>query len=213
MRLRAPRRARLVAAALTVLTCACADDGPVARPTVVAVAAQPCDRPTRSHGLGFVVASDLVATAAHTVEDDLRQLTVGGNPATVAALDPRTDLALLEVELPVPPAWLSTANRSSAFVLGPGPAEPVRIVRTGTLVVHDVTDGARYERQVHTFTPGVEGGTSGAPLVDPAGRILGVVVLDNPRRGVAYAVTAAELSRLIAESSDPTAVSVSNCAN
>jgi serine protease Do len=213
MRLRPSRRPRLVAAALAVLTCACADDGPVAQPTVVRVAAQPCDRPTRSLGFGFVVADDLVATAAHTVEDELRELTVDGAPATVAAIDARTDLALLEVELAAPPAELSTATPSSGLVFGSERATPVRILRTGTLVVHDTTDRARYERQAHTFAPGVQHGVSGAPLVDAAGRVIGVVVIDNPRRGVAYAVTAAELSRLVSGSRDPNSASASNCAN
>jgi S1-C subfamily serine protease len=213
MRLRTARRPRLLAAALAVLTCACADDGPVAQPIVVRVAAQPCDRPTRSHGLGFVVARNLVATAAHTVEGDLRELTVDDVPATVVAIDPRTDVALLEVGLPAPPADLSTGTTSFALVLEPAQAMPVRVLRTGTLVVHDTTDRARYERQAHTFTPGVEHGASGAPLVDASGRVLGVVVIDNPRRGVAYAVTAAELSRLLPTSRDPTNASASNCAN
>ena len=212
MRLAAARRPRLVAA-LAVLTWACADDGPVTRPAVVRVAAQPCDRPTRSLGFGIVVADGLVATAAHTVEDELRVLTVDGAPATVTAIDARADLALLDVELAAAPAELSTAAPSFGLVLEPERATPVRILRTGTLVVHDTTDRARYERQAHTFAPGVERGASGAPLVDSSGRVLGVVVIDNPRRGVAYAVTAAELSRLLSGSRDPTNASASNCAN
>ena len=70
-------------------------------------------------------------------------------------------------------------------------------MRTGRLVVDDVTDGVRHEREVHTFTPGVEPGTSGAPLVDDEGRLAGIVVLTNRTDGTAYAVTAAELRRLI----------------
>ena len=79
------------------------------------------------------------------------------------------------------------------------PADPidVEILRTGPLVVRDSTDRARYQREVHTFTPGVEDGASGAPLVDDDGRVLGIVVLDNRGRGVAYAVTGEELSRLL----------------
>jgi S1-C subfamily serine protease len=184
----------------------------VAQPTVVRVAAQPCDRPTHSRGLGFVVARNLVATAAHTVEGELRELTVDGVPAAVVAIDARTDLALLEVELDAPPAELSTATGSPARVLEPAQVMPVRIVRTGMLVVHDTTERARYERQVHTFAPGVEHGVSGAPLVDAQGRVLGLVVIDNPRRGVAYAVTATELGRLRG-GSDPMVASASNCAN
>ena len=77
----------------------------------------------------------------------------------------------------------------------------VDVLRTGTLVVDDTTDGERYERDVHTFAPGVEHGTSGAPLVDGRGRLAGIVVLDNPADDVAYAVTASELSGLLRRAS------------
>jgi S1-C subfamily serine protease len=77
-----------------------------------------------------------------------------------------------------------------------GPRD-VEILRTGPLVVHDTTERERHEREVHTLTPGVEEGTSGAPLVDEDGRLLGVVVLDNAAGGVAYAVTAAELAGVL----------------
>ncbi len=84
--------------------------------------------------------------------------------------------------------------RDATVAVPAGPID-VEILRTGPLVVRDTTDRARYEREVHTFTPGVEDGTSGAPLVDDDGRVLGIVVLDNPAAGVAYAVTGEELSR------------------
>ena len=48
---------------------------------VVAVAAQPCRRPTRDLGIGVVVADGLVLTAAHTVDGDRRAVTVDGRPA------------------------------------------------------------------------------------------------------------------------------------
>ncbi|MGI9053771.1 MAG: hypothetical protein ACR2HQ_14195, partial [Ilumatobacteraceae bacterium] len=40
--------------------------------SVVRVAAQPCRTPNRALGLGVVLDEDVVATAAHTVDDDLR---------------------------------------------------------------------------------------------------------------------------------------------
>jgi S1-C subfamily serine protease len=172
---------------------------------VVEVAAQPCDRPTRSLGLGVVVADDLVATAAHTVEGPLRTLTVDGAPATLVATDARTDLALLAADVDAPAAELATEPLETATVLD----APVRVVRSGTLVVHDATDRARYERDVHVITPGVAEGASGAPLVDDEGRVAGIVVLDNQDDGVAYAVTAAELSALMAAPDpDPSAAEV-----
>jgi hypothetical protein len=69
----------------------------------------------------------------------------------------------------------------------------VDVLRTGTLVVHDATDRARYEREVHTVRPAVAAGTSGAPVVDEAGRVLGIVVLANRADDWSYAVTSAEI--------------------
>jgi S1-C subfamily serine protease len=168
---------------------------------VVAVAAQPCDSPNRSFGFGVVVADGVVATAAHTVEEPRRDLRVDGEPARVAVLDPRTDLALLTVDLDAEPAPIAGDPPRDATLAMPADRTEVEIVRTGPLVVRDTTDRARYRREVHTFSPGVADGTSGAPLVDRDGRVLGIVVLDNPGRGIAYAVTGKELSRLL-EASD-----------
>ena len=68
-------------------------------------------------------------------------------------------------------------------------------MRTGDLLVHDVTDRGDYEREVHTPAPGVRHGTSGGPLLDGDGRLLGIVVLDEPGDGVAHTVTAGESPR------------------
>jgi S1-C subfamily serine protease len=191
------RRPRRIAVAVLTGLAACAEDGPSSLPRVVAVAAQPCDTPNRSIGWGVVVNTGLVATAAHTVEGPLRTLSVDGHPARVAVLDARTDLALLAVDLDAEPARITGSSpRDATVALPAGPIE-VEILRTGPLVVRDTTDRARYRREVHTFTPGVEDGTSGAPLVDGDGRVLGIVTLDNRGRGVAYAVTGDELSRLV----------------
>ena len=169
---------------------------------MVAVAAQPCDRPTRDRGLGVVVGSGLVATAAHTVDGPRRELTVDEAPARIVAIDARTDLALLAVDVPGPVAELSLDAPARAALATLAGRREVEITRTGRLVVHDVTAGARHERQVHTFTPGVAAGTSGAPLVDEDARLLGIVVLANGSDGTAYAVTAAELARLLARAGD-----------
>ena len=75
--------------------------------------------------------------------------------------------------------------------------QTVEIVRTGGLVVNDATEGTRHRREVHTFTPGVRAGTSGAPLVDADGAVIGVVVLANRGDGTAYAVTADEIADVL----------------
>ena len=170
----------------------CGGDEPDAA-VVLAVVAQPCARPHRDRGVGVLLRSGLVATAAHTVDGPLRELTVDGAPAQVVILDARTDLALLSADVVGPPAPITVADIAHGTVRTPDGDHEVDVVRTGRLIVDDITGGVRHERSVHTFTPGVEPGTSGAPLVDDSGRVAGIVVLTNRTDGTAYAVTAAEL--------------------
>jgi hypothetical protein len=125
----------------------CADDGPTTvAPTVVSVAAQPCQRPTRDLGLGVVVGDGLVLTVAHPVDRPVPTVTVADRPAHVVAID---------------------AAHVAAVA---GCSIDVVIMRTGSLVVDDATAGATAERAVHTFQPAVAPGTSRAPLVDDDGR-------------------------------------------
>lgn len=174
--------------------CADTDDDAVA---IVAVAARACDRPNRDIGVGVVIAPDIVATAAHTVDGSLRELTVDGIPAQVVAIDARTDLALLTADLAGVPAATTFDDIDRGTVLTPDGDHDVDVLQTGRLVVDDTTDGTRHERSVHTFTPGVDAGTSGAPLVDEAGRVAGIVVLTNRTDGTAYAVTVGEVLALL----------------
>ena len=194
----APRRSRRVAALIALTACS---GGPTtAPPEVVAIAAQACESPNRSLGWGVVVGEDLVATAAHTVGGPLRKLRVGGDPATVVAVDARTDLALLLAPTVAgEPAELSDGQVGEATVLTPDGQLPVQVTSTGPLVVHDTTACVRHERLVHRFSPAVAGGTSGAPLVDDRNRVLGIVVLSEQADDEAYAVTASELATLVAE--------------
>ena len=172
----------------------------VARPRSSPSRPSPAPGPSRDRGLGVVVADGLVATAAHTVDGDLRALTVDGVPGSVVALDARTDLALVRADLdvePVPwPAGDVEPIGAATLHLADGP-HPVEVVRSGPLVVEDATDRATYRRLVHTFTPGVAAGASGAPLTTPDDLLLGIVVLDRRDTDEAHAVTAGELRTLL----------------
>jgi S1-C subfamily serine protease len=190
------RRSRRVTLVVLIALAACGGDEPEL-PEVLQVAAQPCETPNRSFGFGVVLAEDVVATAAHTVEGPQRHVSVDGRPARVAVLDKRTDVALLAVDVDAAQAQIAHGSPRHAIVAVPAGPIDVEILRTGPLIVRDTTDHARYQREVHTFTPGVEHGTSGAPVVDDHGRVVGIVVLDNPGRGVAYAVTGKELTNLL----------------
>lgn len=186
------------------------DDGPAGRPTVVAVTVQRCARPNAVHGVGVVVRDGLVVTAGHVVEGDLRrlELTAGGAtvPAAVVALDRNRDLALVTADLggavggePVV-AEAAGAVPSAATVVTPEREMGVTIDRHVTQVVDHATDGATYRREVVVFPPAVDAGTSGAPVLDADNRLVGIVVatLDDET----YAVTAGEVSSLVAEHDD-----------
>ena len=191
------RRPRRLAGALTLVAAACAGSPDAGTATIVDVAAQPCDTPNRDRGLGVVIGDGLVATAAHTVEGPRRSITVDGSPAEVVALDARTDLAVLAAEVDGEAADLSTDEPGTAHLRTKDGDRPVEVLGTGELIVNDATSGLRHHRQVHTFTPAVASGISGAALVDAGGAVLGVVVLANRGDGTAYAVTAAEVADLL----------------
>ncbi len=165
----------------------------------MAVAAQPCRRPTRDLGQGVVVDDGLVLTAAHVVDGPRRSITVDGRAATVVALDDRTDLALLAADVTGGPAQLQTLSGEAAHVATTNNATPVHVLRTGRLIVHDATTGERHERSVHTFVPDVPEGTSGAALLDERDHLVGIVVLDNRTDDTAYAVTSDEIDRFLAQ--------------
>lgn len=164
---------------------------------------QRCARPHTIRGLGVVVDDGLVATAAHTVEGELRRLEVEGEPARVVMVDPRTDLALLRADLDARPVEWADPDEAplgpAVLHLADGPHD-VEIVRSGPLIVNDVTAHERHERDVHTFTPGVARGASGAPLTTPAGALLGLVALNRTGADEAYATAAHELRQLLEES-------------
>lgn len=201
---RRPRRLAVVLTAVALSGCA-GDDGAANGVVVVEVAAQPCDSPNRDLGLGVVVGDGLVATAAHTVDGDRRQITVDGTTAVVVSIDARTDLAVLAVEVEGRPAELTTEGIAAGTVQTDDGEFVVDVLRTGALVVDDTTAGVRHRRDVHTFSPGVAAGTSGAPLVDDTGRVAGVVVLTNRTDGTAYAVTAVEVQALLDREPAPAA--------
>ena len=196
----------VAAVAMGVVVTGCGDDATVSDvepPTIVAVETQRCRQPNRFHGVGVVVGDDLVVTAGHTVEGDLRALTVDGEPARVVLIDRRTDLAILSGDAPAdePPTAAATVP-GSARLLGSDGERSVDIDRKVTLVVEHATDRATYRREVVVFDPGVVDGESGSPIVDAAGRLVGIVIADQEGEGIA--VTADEISRVLgaAEASD-----------
>ncbi|MEI2730558.1 MAG: MarP family serine protease [Dermatophilaceae bacterium] len=177
-------------------------------------------------GSGFVVATDRVLTNAHVVAGmPSPTVQVGGSrrslPARVVVFDPARDLAVLAVDgLGVAPLPLGgqLADGDEAVVAGyplDGPLrlDPARVRATVDAVGSDIYDRPGVRRQVYSLYTRVEPGNSGGPLLDSAGRVVGVVFaksLDDDLTG--YAVTLAEARPILDQAaSHGSAVPVGAC--
>jgi S1-C subfamily serine protease len=127
-----------------------------------------------------------VTTVAHVVARARRDLTAGGLPAHVARVDRSLDLALLDVPgLRAPAA--PPVGGLAVLVLRRGRtvALPVVLRRRITAHLGAVT------RPALELEVAIEPGDSGAPVVAPGGRLLGVVFArSDARASTAYAVDA-----------------------
>jgi S1-C subfamily serine protease len=123
---------------------------------------------------GFVVGDGRVLTVAHVVG---RDVTVDGRPARVVRRDDRLDLAVLAADVSGP---------SVRF----GGDDP-RVVRRADASM----DGSGWKRPVLELRSEVEPGDSGAPVVTPSGRVVGVVFAESRSRpGRAWAIDASDPS-------------------
>lgn len=152
-----------------------------------------------SHGTGFAVSPTRIVTNAHVVRDAAMddELRIGIVPsdgddasyARVLTIDPKRDLALLEItgKLRLPPLTLAGAReRDGAEVVSVG--YPMNVDRAQGLEIGDIfrpqptvnstgfISGQRPAKQFDSIlhTAPIARGNSGGPLLDQCGRVLGV---------------------------------------
>jgi hypothetical protein len=167
-----------------------------ARPTVVAVGEAPGTVAT-----GFTIAPGRVVTVAHVVDGGT--VTVRGpdgirRRGTVVRRDDGLDLALLAVPgLRTAPAPMGLGARVLVRRDGGVAALPARVTRRITARVRQAgAAGAALRPALELAVPATSG-DSGAPVIS-AGRVAGIVFArSRTRPGVAYAVDAAVLDRLV----------------
>jgi S1-C subfamily serine protease len=172
--------------------------------------------PTREDGVntgtGFVIdAQGHVVTNAHVVAGRGTTTVRFGDDeedpvaARIVGRDPSTDLALLKVDPPGRPAVLrlgeSDAVRVGDDVLAIG--NPFGLDRTLTVGVVSATDrsidapnGARIRRAVQTDAA-INQGSSGGPLLDAAGSVIGVNS-QGRATGIAFAVPVDTVKTVVA---------------
>lgn len=138
-------------------------------------------------GSGFVIAPSRVMTNAHVVAGTDRVVVQDGAetlPAVVTYYDPDTDVAVLAV----PGLRAPVLDRASAPLVGgddavligypgggPLTMSPARIRDRITLSGPDIYRSGTVERDVYTLRGQVRSGNSGGPLVDPQGRLVGMI--------------------------------------
>lgn len=177
-------------------------------PSTVKVQGVACRRV--QEGSGFVVGPGLIATNAHVVageDETIVQRTDGTEvTATVVAFDPRRDLAVLSAPGldRVPLRRADVEEGAIGAVFGhPGGGElraaPYSVGRTVAATGTDIYDEERTERQVLILSSSLAPGDSGAALIDPEGRVVGVAFAIAPDKpGVAYALDIEELEAVLA---------------
>jgi S1-C subfamily serine protease len=187
---------------------ACADDGPPLVARDVSVRAAGCSL-RDALARGIVVAPGAVLTVAH-VARGATGITVDGAPGVVVAIDPRIDAALVR-------ARTTTGPVVPAPSAAPGPAvldgQPVTVERTVTADVEEPSDDTTYRRAALVVAGHVERGESGSPVLDPRGRLLGMVfAASRDADDVAYAVDVRELRAFVQSSlANTTAVDLGRC--
>jgi S1-C subfamily serine protease len=176
-----------VAVALAVAAVAC-DQGTSAEPaagltperSIVTVSSRGCTL-VASVGVGWVGGPGRVVTAAHVVRGATR-VQVGGGPARIAAVDLRTDVAVLVPQRPLHRPALPLASRArSGRVLvarfAGRHAESVSTKAGPTRRTHidEPVDHTTYTRAAFAIDRRVPRGASGGPVIDASGHVIGMV--------------------------------------
>jgi S1-C subfamily serine protease len=177
------------------------------RPSVLKIRGRAPSCQRQLEGSGFVIGPQLVLTNAHvvagtsstTVEVQGRRRPQELN-STVVLYDPKVDVAVLRVPDLDEKALVFEPQPASpqddAIVLGyplDGDFTPTaaRIRQEIKLKGPDIYDAGEVTRDVYTVRAQVQSGNSGGPMIDPNGRVIGVVfgaALDDSETGFALTV-------------------------
>jgi S1-C subfamily serine protease len=156
--------------------------------STVRVVAYGCDRgAVVEKGSGFVTDGNLVVTNAHVIAGSTRVVVTdeaGDHTATPILFDPRFDLAVLAVpglrdpSLPIDPQVVGRGTTAAVlgFPLGgPFDAQPAGVLAPLDATGFDIYNRTETTRYVYELQSLVRPGNSGGPLVEPDGRVIGVV--------------------------------------
>ena len=184
-----------------------------AAPSVVRVLGTACGLAVE--GSGWVARPGLVVTAAHVVagEHDTTVEALGSGAAlraTPVAVDPRNDVAVLQVpDLGARPLRLTDPIPGTAVAIlgypgdGPFDARPGRIGRTVTVLSQDAYEGGPVTRTITSVRGVVRHGDSGGPAVDASGRVETTIFAARVGSTGGYGVPSAAVRQALATARGP----------
>lgn len=174
------------------------------KPSAVAIETFDAKENTLARGSGFFISSDRVITNRHVIERasrveihmlDGRKITVRG----VLAVDGEGDLALLQVDVPRPaavplPIVRSVPQEGESIVVIGNPYGLEGSVSNG--IVSAVRVIAGYGKIIQITAP-ISPGSSGSPVVNMAGQVIGVATLQGAEgQSLNFAVPSDRIAQL-----------------
>jgi S1-C subfamily serine protease len=161
----------------------------------------------RWNGGGFLLSPTLALTAHHVLADVSRVRVVFDHEvvnARVGRVDRTSDLALLELDEPVAGHVFDLAASSSMTGAQVGvigfPLDEPKTLTVGTVSGLDrevTTETGSYTQMLQTDTA-INPGSSGGPVLDLRGRIVGVAgAVRTDAQGIGFAVPAGAVRRLL----------------
>ena len=194
-----------------------------AGPSTVKVTAAGCGRV--QSGSGFVAAPGLVVTNAHVIAGIDRPIVesrAGRSGTTPVLFDPDLDVAVLRVDrlsgrpLAVLGSEVGRGARAAAIGYpggGPLRAEPAVVLAQYDALGRDIYSRSLTRRPVYELQARVRPGNSGGPVIEPNGRVVGVVFSRSAAHpGIGFAITGpAVLQRVRAAQATTTRASTGPC--
>ncbi len=174
------------------------------KPSAVSIETFDSKGNTVSRGSGFFIAADRIITNRHVIERssrvevhliDGKKLPVRG----VLAVDGEGDLALLQVDVPKPavpplPVTRAVPQEGESIVVIGNPYGLEGSVSNG--IVSAVRDISGYGRIIQITAP-ISSGSSGSPVVNMAGQVIGVATLQAAEgQSLNFAVPAERIGKL-----------------
>ena len=171
--------------------------------SIVRVQTTACSQ--QQNGTAFAISPGLVLTNAHVVAGAKKvEIALPGQdlkPAAVTAFDPERDLALIRVEVEIPPLSLQTPMEGQLAVVighplgGPLRTAPIRFVEKVIANGEDIYRSLETKRKIWFAAANLKSGDSGAPVVDTNGDVVGVIFAIAPPGALDYERAAYVLDR------------------